>query len=68
MPVITSATDKAEVDSSFFASQCGEGQMLGPLPPGESTGVITSHMDVIPKKVAGKWRVIVNLSLHTMAI
>ena len=35
--------------------------MLGPLPPEDSTGVITSRMDVVPKKVAGKWRVIVDL-------
>ena len=57
-----SATDKAEVVSSFLTSQCGEGHVLGPLPPEDSTGIITSRMAVIPKKVAGKWRVIVDLS------
>ena len=57
-----SVTDKAEVVSSFLTSQCGKGRMLGPFPPEDSTGVITSHMAVIPKKVAGKWRVIVDLS------
>ena len=36
--------------------------MLGPLPPEDSTAVITSRMADIPKKVAGKWRVIVDLS------
>ena len=61
VPDITLATDKAEVDSSFPTSRCGEGRMLGPLPPEDSTGVITSRMAVIPKKVTGKWRVIVNL-------
>ena len=57
-----SATDKAEVVSSFLTLQCEKGRMLGPLPPEESTGVITSRMAVIPKKVAGKWRLIVDLS------
>ena len=57
-----SATDKAEVVSSFLTSKCEKGRMLGPLPPKDSTGVITSRMAVIPKKVAGKWRVIVDLS------
>ena len=61
-----SATDKAEVVSSFLTLQCRKGCML-PLPPEDSTGVITSHMAVIPKKVAGMWRVIVDLSCHTMA-
>ena len=36
--------------------------MLGPLSPEDSSGVITSRMAVIPKKTAGKWRVIVDLS------
>ena len=63
-----SATDKAEVVSSFLTSQCEKGRMLGPLPPEDSTGAITSRMAVIPKKVAGKWRVIVDLFAHTMAI
>ena len=36
--------------------------MLGPLPPEDSTAVITSRMADIPKKVAGRWRVIVDLS------
>ena len=36
--------------------------MLGPLPPEDSTGIITSRMAAIPKKVAGKSRVIVDLS------
>ena len=57
-----SATDKAEVVSSFLTSQCEKGRMLGPLSPENSTGVITSRMAVIPKKVAGKWRMIVDLS------
>ena len=57
-----SATDKAEVDSSFLTSQCEKGRMLGPLPPEDSTGVITSRMAAIAKKVAGKWRVVVDLS------
>ena len=55
------ATDKAEVVSSFLNSKRGKGRMLGPLPPEDSIGVITSHMVVIPKNVAGKWRVIVDL-------
>ena len=36
--------------------------MLGPLPPEDCAGVITSCMAVIPKKTPGKWRVIVELS------
>ena len=55
---ILSATDKAEVVSNFLTLQCGEGRMLGPLPPEDSTGVITSRMAVIPKKVAGRWSMI----------
>ena len=62
VPDITSATDKAEIVSSFLTSQCGEGRMLGPFPPKDSTGVITSRMAVIPKKVTGKWSVMVDLS------
>ena len=36
--------------------------MLGPLPPESCQGVVTSCMAVIPNKVLGKWRVIVDLS------
>ena len=57
-----SATERADVISNFLSSQGRAGYMLGPLPPKDCAGVITSHMVVIPKKTPGKWRVIVDLS------
>ena len=57
-----SATDKVKAVSSFLTSQCGKGHMLGSLPSEDSIGIATSRMAVIPKKVAGKWRVVVDLS------
>ena len=57
-----SAIARSEVVSSFLMSQSRAGYMLGPLPPESCQGVVTSHMAVIPKKVPGKWRVMVDLS------
>ena len=57
-----SVTERADVISNFLSSQGRAGSMLGPLTSEDCAGVITSHMAVIPKKIPGKWRVIVDLS------
>ena len=36
--------------------------MIGPLNPQEASGVITSSLATIPKKLPGQWRITVNLS------
>ena len=45
-----SATERADVISNFLSSQCRAGHVLGPLPPENCAGVITSCMAVIPPK------------------
>ena len=62
-----STTERADVISNFLSSQGRAGYMLGPLPPEDCAGVITSCMAVIPKKTPGKGRVIVDLSSHEIA-
>ena len=57
-----SAMERADVISNFLSSQCRAGHVLGPLPPENCAGIVTSRMAAIPKKTPGKWRVIVDLS------
>ena len=57
-----SAEQQGSVVSDFIATQVKAGCMIGPLPPAQCPGVITSSLAVIPKKSPGRFRVIVNLS------
>lgn len=57
-----SASKLAPAIEAFLWKQCQAGCMLGPFPPEECGGVITSSLGVIPKKTPGKFRVIVDLS------
>lgn len=57
-----SAVELAPAVEDFLRKQCQAGLMLGPFPPKECGGVITSSLSVIPKKTPGKFWVIVDLS------
>ena len=49
----------------FIHKQVSQGYMIGPLPSAECNQVTRSSKAVIPKKMPGKWRVIVDLSSPT---
>ena len=57
-----SARQHSEVIRQYVQDQLKKGYMAGPFPPAECAHIITSSMAVIPKKAAGKWRVIVDMS------
>ena len=57
-----SARQHSEVIHQYVQDQLKKGYMAGPFPPAECAHIITSSMAVIPKKAAGKWRVIVDMS------
>ena len=57
-----SAQEHSTVIGDYIRSQVERGFIAGPFPPQACTGIVCSRMAVIPKKMPGKWRVIVNLS------
>ena len=57
-----SAREHSGVIHQYVQDQLKKGYMAGPFPPSNCTNIITSSLAVIPKKAAGKWRVIVDMS------
>ena len=46
----------------YLAEECAQGRVVGPLPRGRFPEVHVSRFGLIPKKVPGEWRLIVDLS------
>ena len=57
-----SAASHQQVVQAFIQDQVDNGYMLGPFSQVESPNILVSRLGAIPKKAAGKWRVIVDLS------
>ena len=57
-----SATEHAEVVTAFLDEQISQGFMIGPFPPEACANVQVARLAVVPKKTAGKFRVVINLS------
>ena len=57
-----SAQEHRVVVDQYIRAQLEKGYMAGPFSHSECAQVITSSVAVVPKKTAGKWRVIVDMS------
>lgn len=57
-----SATEHDQVITAFLSEQTSQGFMIGPLQPAVCTNVQIARMAGVPKKAAGKFRVVINLS------
>jgi len=59
MPSVHQCRDKI---STFLATECAEGRVLGPFDPDWVPMVHTSRLGAVPKSTPGKYRLIVDLS------
>ena len=62
---LLSAMEHPQIIRDYLAGECAAGRVLGPLSLESYPRVHVSPFGIIPKKAAGKWRLIVDLSSPT---